>query len=100
MTIATDHITTDIENHIRKCGGQFSHWYVGIATDAQTRLFSDHQVRKQGDAWIFREAGTHQKARQIEEYFVKRLGTRGGTGGGSTTTREVYAYRITSHTIQ
>lgn len=100
MTVATDQIITEIKDYIRTCGGQFRHWYVGIATDAKTRLFSDHQVQEQGGAWIYFDAGTHQKARQIEEYLVNQFDMRGGTGGGSTTTCSVYAYKITAYTVQ
>ncbi|MYA62929.1 MAG: hypothetical protein F4X94_10210 [Dehalococcoidia bacterium] len=100
MSVTTNQITSEIEAHIRKCGGTFRQWYVGITSDARERLFSGHKVRENGDAWIHRQAGTHQEARQIEGYFVNQLGTRGGPGGGSTASRSVYAYKITAHTVE
>ena len=100
MSDTANQIVADIKAHITSRGGTFDQWYVGIAADARDRLFSDHQVREKGDAWILRPAGTHQAARQIENHFVKRLGTRGGTGGGSTATRSVYAYKIAPHTVE
>ncbi len=36
-------------------------------------------------------------ARQIEAHFLS-LGCKGGDGGGSTATKFVYAYKITSQT--
>ena len=40
-----------------------SDWYVGIATDIEERLFSNHNVAKNGSAgWIFRTAVSEQNA--------------------------------------
>lgn len=100
MPTSANQIVAEIEAHIRKCGGIFRQWYVGIATDARDRLFNDHRVREKGDAWIFRPAGTHQMARHTEDHFVNRLGTCGGTGGGGGATRTVYAYKIAPHTVE
>lgn len=100
MPTTANQVVAEIEAHIRQCGGTFRQWYVGIAANARNRLFSDHRVRETNDAWIYREAGTHQTARQIEDYFVNRLGTRGGTGGGSAASRLVYAYKIAPHTVE
>lgn len=100
MLVSANPIVIEIKAYIMKCGGGWGQWYVGIAADARDRLFSDHRVREDGDAWIRRTADTHQEARQIEDYFVNTLSTRGGTGGGNATTRSVYAYRIAAHTKQ
>ena len=100
MLISANPIVIKIKAHIKKRGGRLDQWYVGIAANAKDRLFSDHRVQENGGAWIHRLAATHQEARQIEDYFVNTLGTRGGTGGGSATTRSVYAYKITAHTKQ
>lgn len=100
--MASDYTTivSEIDAHISKCGGVYSHWYVGVAEDARDRLFSDHNVKKEGDAWIFRTAMSDAVARQVEDYFIGQRGTRGGSGGGSVRSTSVYAYRIAPHTAE
>ena len=88
----------DIKGHIEGNGGRFSSWYVGIAADARDRLFDDHSVREEGDAWIFRRAQSSAIAREIENFFVDTKGTKGDPGGGDEKSRFVYAYKIKSHT--
>ena len=100
MLTSANPIIIEIRSHIKKRGGRLDQWYVGIAANARDRLFSDHRVQEKGGAWIHRLAATDQEARQIEDYFVNTLGTRGGTGGGDAATRSVYAYKITPHTRQ
>jgi hypothetical protein len=85
---------TDIENYIRQCGGGYSAWYCGIASDPRKRLFSDHNVVEQGGCWIFRDCGSDAIARQVEDYLLAR-GCKGGSGGGDRSTRYAYAYKIT-----
>lgn len=90
-------IRQDIDNHIRANGGGYRAWYIGIAADPRDRLFSDHNVNEDGDAWIFRDAGSESAARDIERQFIA-LGCRGGDGGGSYQTHYVYAYKMAAHT--
>jgi len=89
-------IKTEIKSHIESGGGNYSAWYVGIATKPRERLFNDHRVNEKTDGWIFRHAESESAARQIEDYFVNTLGTDGGTGGGINP-EYVYAYKKSSH---
>lgn len=91
-------IIQDFLNHIKKCGGNYFDWYLGISKDAENRLFNEHRVRRESDAWIFRKANSSNEARTIEDYFVKSLGTDGDTGGGDYTSDMVYAYKKAYHT--
>ena len=91
-------IITIFKNHITTCGGSHSDWYVGIAQDPVKRLFDDHAVNRQTDAWIYDYACTSDTARNIEKYFVETLGYDGGPGGGDETTNAVYAYKKNYHT--
>jgi hypothetical protein len=93
-----DQIIADIESHINNNGADFGQWYVGIASSPRDRLFNDHNVRENGDAWIFREATSSAVAREVENYFINVKGTQGGAGGGDYGSRSVYAYKIKSHT--
>ncbi len=91
-------IIKDIDEHIKKEGSEYKHWYVGIASIPQNRLFQDHNVSKENGWWIYREAFSDTDARVIENFFLEKKGTRGGPGGGDSSTRFVYAYRITGYT--
>ena len=93
-------IIKEIEEYIAKCGGVYSSWYVGIASNHRTRLFQDHNVSEQNDAWIFRGASSSNEARTIEDYFHNVRHAKGAGGGGDNTTTIVYAYRITPSTRQ
>jgi hypothetical protein len=93
-------IVSDIVTYIANSGTNRSDWYVGIATDPSDRLFIGHAVLKDSDLWIFRHAGTDTAARTIEAHFINKLGTKGGPGGGDYTSVYVYAYKITSHTVE
>ena len=86
-----------IEQHISKCGGPYSAWYCGVATDPVARLFTDHNVDKERDAWIHRDCATETAARQVEDYFLKK-GCKGAPGGGDSSSRHVYAYKMSSRT--
>ncbi len=94
MAVMTNQAAADINGYIRRCGGSYSGWYVGIASDARDRLFNGHGVREHGGAWILRDAGSEAAARRIEQYFLS-LGCRGGPGGGDWGSRYVYAYKVT-----
>lgn len=85
-------------SHIVRNGGKHDQWYVGIAESARRRLFDDHGVREEGDAWIYRECANSEVARTIEAYLLKNCAFEGDTGGGSYLTKYVYAYKIASHT--
>ncbi len=86
-------IVNDIEAYIQRNGGPYRAWYVGIAKDARSRLFSDHGVREHGGTWIYAQAASSADARAIEQYFIEQRGTDGGPGGGDATTDMVYAYK-------
>lgn len=98
MAKTKDQIIADIEAYIGNNGADFGNWYVGIATSPRDRLFNDHSVRENGDAWIFREATSSTVAREVENYFINVKGMQGGGGGGDYSSRSVYAYKIKPHT--
>jgi|SRR5271155_401223 len=90
-------IINDILNYVQKCGGAYSQWYCGIAAVSADRLFKDHSVDRANDSWIYRPCASSDEARAIEDHFFQ-LGMKGGPGGGDSTTKSVYAYKITSST--
>ncbi len=99
MTMASkNQAIIEIRKHMGQVSAAYSNWYVGIASDARHRLFSDHNVRQRGDRWRFKQCTSSAVAREVEVYFVNTLGTDGGTGGGDAATDKVYAYLKTSRT--
>lgn len=97
MTSTKQEIINDIDGHIKKEGGGYKTWYVGISKDAKDRLFNGHSVKEQGDWWVYRQATSSSAAREIEKYFLEVKGTDGGPGGGENDADYVYAYKKTAH---
>lgn len=93
-------IISEIGSYIQNNGGIFQEWYVGIASDPRERLFVGHKVVENEDAWIYREAMNSNEARIIEKFFLNKLVTGGGSGGGDYNTRFVYTYKKSYHTKQ
>lgn len=98
LQTTSTNLVNEFVAYIKKNGGSYSQWYVGIAADPRKRLFIEHNVREQSDAWVHGDAGSCEAAREIERYFIEVLKTSGGGGGGDASTRLVYAYRKEAHT--
>ncbi len=96
---APEQIFADLNAHITQSGLLNSQWYVGIASNPQQRLFSDHRVPRTGAWWIYRLALNHHDARGIESAY-HAAGCSGGPGGGDCETCYVYAYVKTPQTSQ
>ena len=84
--------------YINKHGGQYSDWYCGIASDAESRLFDEHRVPRESP-WIHVDCVNDEAARRAEEALLE-LDCKGGAGGGDEKSIYVYAYLITLTTIQ
>ncbi len=99
MSTAQQVIAT-IDGHMKKYPGKAnSAWYVGIAADPRARLFTDHKVDEKSGIWVFATADTNAIARQVETAY-HNAGCKGGPGGGDASTKAVYAYVITSTTVE
>ncbi|MFA5749744.1 MAG: hypothetical protein WC895_00785 [Candidatus Shapirobacteria bacterium] len=90
-------IISEIKNYAGNYQSYWKDWYIGIASDPEQRLFTDHSVNQKTDIWIYRICQNADSARKIEEYLINSLKTKGDTGGGDNTTKFVYAYLTTSH---
>ena len=91
-------IKADVRQYVANNGNDPSVWYAGVAEDAEDRLFQDHNVTKEGGAWIYRIAVSRDVADRIEKYLTDTLKMKGGPGGGSEKSVYVYAYKITATT--
>lgn len=87
----------EILAHIRQEGSSCGAWYCGVTSDPEGRLFGDHGVSREGDAWIACQCYTTADARNVERALLD-LGCTGGAGGGSVGTTCVYAYRMSNWT--
>lgn len=87
-----------IDEHIAKSGRQYyREFYFGITDDVNRRLFSEHNVSKDRDNWIYGPADSVEDAREIEKHYLD-LGMQGYTGGGNENSLWVYCYLIRQHT--
>jgi len=92
-------IVGEIDAHMLKSGISNSGWYVGITSDVEERLFCYHRVPKQNHWFIYRRAIDQDEARDIEAAYHK-AGCKGAGGGGDRDAVYVYAYVITSRTVE
>jgi len=87
-----------ITRHMKKRGGAYSAWVVGISKEPRARLFNMHGVRKVGDAWILMHAETHEAARRVRHYLKRKLSMSAGSGQKDPKADFVYAYRKSANT--
>ena len=97
MAKSSEIIVMDILEFMQLEGGHTKMWYVGVTNDAHGRLFYEHQVHHQNDAWIYRTASSEKEAQRVEEYF-REYGLDGRKGGKRPDARMVYAYRKSINT--
>lgn len=88
-------IIDDITNHFKDT--VYKDCYVGITSDVDSRLFSDHNVSKENGHWIYQSAFSDNAAREIEQHFLDK-GMDGGSGGGDEDSKIVYVYKKTTTT--
>lgn len=99
MTTNEQKIVNDFLTYMNKNNKSANAWYVGITSNIQERLFNEHKVNKNG-VWIYQNDISEQTARNVESYFIDTEKTQGGTGGGDEDINAVYAYLITSETVE
>ena len=92
-------IIAEIDAHMQKSGIPNSSWYVGVTSNIEERLFGFHQVPRKDHWYIYRRAINGDEARAIEAAY-HRAGCKGSGGGGDYTAVFVYAYVITSQTVE
>jgi len=98
--MTTQEAKNAINNYILGNGGEYSKWYVGITSNPEERLFSEHNVTKNNSAWIYCPCLSSISARNVESYFLKERRALGGGGGGDDDSIYVYAYKVASYTIE
>ena len=98
MLYSGKQIVGRIRGHIKRRGGAYPAWVVGISKEPRSHLFAKHGVRRVGDFWILMHAETHEVARKVRLYLVKRLHLSGADGRDDPKADFVYAYKKSAHT--
>ena len=98
MAKSKDEIIQYISKYINDTGGSFSSWYVGTCQDAYNKLFFGHKVKQIGDDWFYIRAVSSKVACEVENYFVKTIGTDGSGIDHRKNEEIVYIYKKVTHT--
>jgi PAS domain S-box-containing protein len=85
-------ILMEMLEFIQKEGGHPQTWCVGVTNDPRRRLFDEHQVHYQNDAWVYRTAASESEAILIQAFFLE-FGLNEVRGDIRSGRRMVYAYR-------
>ncbi len=93
MPINHTEIIAEIQNHIRKIGGEFADWCVGTAKDPRSPFFESHRVAERSDGLIYREAFTASGAQAARDYLVNECGLRLDLEDAPEPGRIVFAFR-------
>ena len=101
MALTAQQIADAIYEHLKKDvdGNNYDKFYIGITNDIDRRLFSEHNVPRNGHWRIHREAINKEHAQAVEEHFLAK-GMKGDTGGGTDDSVWVYCYKISLNTIE
>ena len=86
-----------ILNRVQSINDKYENWYVGIAENAKERLKQHNAIETPN---ILIDLKNEDMARELEKYLINNYHFQGGPGGGSNKTASIYAYKITSKTIQ
>lgn len=86
-------------NSMARINNKAKCWYFGITHNLDERLAA-HKVHP--DSCLKAKMSSEAYARYVEDHFVRTVGTRGDSGGGTGLGDCVYtyAYQVTSQTIQ
>ena len=98
MAKSKDEIIQYIYEYINEKGGSYNTWYVGTCHDAYDKLFFGHKVKQKGNAWFYIRAMSPKVAGEIEDYFVKTIGTDGGGIDQGKSADIVYTYKKVTYT--
>ena len=87
-----------IKSHIKKRGGVYNAWFVGLGKDARSCLFKTHGVQKKGDHWVLIHAESPTVAWEVKSHLIKTVGLTGDGAALDQVSDFVYAYKKNAHT--
>ena len=97
MLMSRVEIIEEIEEQIRKAGGDHSVWCVGIVEDPQDIPGAAPLAGDQDALVMYRQAYTSQAARAVRDYFVSQCGIGNEAGGEDRDGRFVYLCKKAPH---
>jgi hypothetical protein len=99
MIYSVQQIKYDILLYMKEFGGGFEDWYVGISSDPLETLLEEHQVDRDKDPWLYKQALTFKAARTVHQYFLNILHSDGlPVNDGDKQMDCVYAYMKSERT--
>jgi len=97
MVKPSEIIVMEMLEFIQREGGHPKIWCIGLTNDPRRRLFDEHQVHYQNDAWIYRTAASEAEALYVQTYF-SQIGLYEVGGELRSGYRMVYAYKKSINT--
>jgi hypothetical protein len=99
MVYSVQQIKYEIIAYIKEFGGDFADYYVGVTAEPEAALFQRHKIDKRKDPYLWKQALTFHAARNVQRYFLERLGTDGEAAvRGDETVDCVYVYKKSERT--
>ncbi len=99
MVYSVQQIKFDFLSYIKEFGGEFRDWYVGIAANPQQALLDRHNLDRDADIWIYKQALTFQACRTVQRHFQEKLKTDGvPVLTGNSDTDCVYLFKKSERT--
>jgi hypothetical protein len=83
---------------IKKSKVPAKNWYVGITNDPYRRVFIEHNVPLDYQFHKAVDVPSVADARDVEAFFIQKIKTDGGQGGGESDAHFVYAFLKTETT--
>jgi len=96
MAVSAQKAFDTLTNFIDENGGNYRHWYVGITSDPETRLFKEHGVSEL-EKWVYSPCTTDADSRNVEMALLN-LGCDGHPSDGDNAASWVYAFLKSSRT--
>ena len=93
MPITHEEIIEDLQDHIRRFGGESSEWCVGTAKDARAPFVRRHFGADRGDGLIYREASTTSAADEVIDHLVSQRGLHFDRDSVPDPGKIVFVYR-------
>ncbi|HTM67989.1 MAG TPA: hypothetical protein VL426_01700 [Candidatus Binatia bacterium] len=85
-------------DHIDRCGGVYSDWYVGMTNDPERLLFDYHLVDKRDGQYFYCRMSTYHEARFMIEHLSTVYRVHVGPVYGGADALYVYAFKMTTTT--
>lgn len=84
-----------VVDHVDRCGGDYTDWYVGVASEPERTLFEYHLVEPRGQ-YMYCRLASFADAQEAAKRCQMQLGTKTGMSFGLRDAIFLYAYRMTN----